>query len=272
MKNLIKCDFYKMYKEKAHIILFIVLVGLVIISYLMIFALKGLMSLEVVGPDIVQTAMLQASEFDIIFGDLIFITHTGIMGAGSLGIFIVLSISINLGNDYRNRTINLKVMSGHSRLKIFSASVIVNSITFFAYFILCGLASMACAYIFFGGFGVPIKDVINNALLMLPHYFAIIAITIFISTSLKSTLGIVINLLVLVALQFLGTVGMYLALKSNIILYITEIIPYTAMNILALGKTDFELAFVLRNVLGAIAFTAAGFAGSYVMFSKKELV
>lgn len=268
MKSLVKCDFYKIYKEKAHLVLLFVMVGLIIFSYLIMFALGKIMEDLVYMEGIIEE--VQSLDPNSFVKEFNFLTHTQLIG-GLLGLVAVLSISINISNDYRNRTINLKVLSGNSRTKILSSTIIVNYSLFFIFFIVCFLISLGGGLLL-GGFGVSAKSFIINSLLMLCHYLAIVAITIFISTSLKSTLGIVINMVVLIGIsQFLGMIGLFLAEQSKIFRHITEIMPYTALLNLSLGVRDFDLFYLLRNILGALGFLALGITGSFIVFRKKEL-
>lgn len=267
MINLIKCDFYKIKKEKAHIILLIVMIALMIFSYLMMFAFgKVLESLDT--GDLYDG--IQNLDPNTFLKQTNFLTHTQLLG-GLLGLIAVLSISINIGNDFKNRTINLKILSGHSRSKICFAILMTNYILFMIYFIICMLVSLCSGYLL-GGFGVSFADIMINSLLMLIHYFAVVAVSIFISLSLKSTLGIVLNMVVLIGIsQFLGMAAVYLAEQSKIFRYFTEIIPYTALLNLSLGASKFNAFYILRNVLGALVFLALGLTGSFLVFRKKEL-
>lgn len=261
MKSLLKNDFYKMSKEKAHLILLILLAA----NTLLTIGLTAFVNME--G----GTELFKAY------------TYLSAMSGSSLGMFVILSISIFLGNDFRSRTINLKVLAGHGRTKIFFGMLLVNLTVFVAFFVFTALFSFGLVHLFFGGFGAQLEDVLIKTALMLPPYLAIVSIATLVSVSLKSVLGIVINMVVLLVLSTVGQVLNMLPLfmgQNEIIKFITDVIPYFVLSNIsggglfsgASGETAvYSLDMILKNIISSGIFTAGALTGGFFIFRCKPL-
>lgn len=261
MVRLLKNDFYKIYKEKAHLILLIILAANTLMTI-------GLMAFINLSGEVGEA--LKAY------------TYLSAMGGNSLGMFIVLSISIYLGNDFRNRTINLKVLAGYKRTEIFFGILLMNLIVFAVFFVFTALFSFGFCYLLFGGFGSQLKDVLIKTALMLPPYLAIVSVATLISLSLKSVLGIVINLVILLVLGTVGQVFSMLSLftgENEILKFITEVIPYFSLGNIsggglfegAEGASAYGLDMILKNIIGSVIFIGGAITGSFFVFKNKPL-
>ena len=253
-----------MHKEKAHWILLIVLSGYMLLTI-------GLMAL--------------ISDVGGLGDTLRTYVYLSTMDSSNLGIFIALSVSLYIGNDFRNRTVNLKILAGHSRLKIFFGYMLISLIIFAVFFVYNALFCAGLSYLFLGGFGDYLKDILIRMALMLPPYLAITSIATFISMSLKSVLGIVMNIVVIMVLATLGSIVAMLSafgVGSGIIDFITAVVPYTVLSSLSTGglfggfggggeETIFTLDMILKNVIGSAVFIAGAVTGGYFVFKSRPL-
>lgn len=121
MKNLIRADFFRLFKDK----IFYLLIG---IAVLLPIVANGLFYF---GYDIMveQSPDAEALEMVLKFIKAFPLSLYAFEIANSAGLLAVIAIALYVGREYMNGTIRNKIIAGHSRTAVYSSAFVVSAIS-----------------------------------------------------------------------------------------------------------------------------------------------
>jgi len=134
-----------------------------------------------------------------------------VLGANTFVFIAAIGIGIFSGSEFAYNTVRNRIISGNSRTKIWFSQFLMNLAIFFAMYFAVAVFSTALCALMFGGFA-DFGGTMARLALSLPLYVCMVAIITLVITGTKSlTLGLVINLLVLMLVpQILGMILMFI--------------------------------------------------------------
>lgn len=175
-----------------------------------------------------------------------------------------------LSHDYTNNTIRNKLIVGHTRTNIYLS----NFITLTVYMLLLYAVYEAVAI----GVGIPVlgtEDIktdvlIKNVLFAIPLCIACSSITVFVSMTLKSNSGMVLNFMLYYAFMAAGLFKQELPelMEKKVVSIAVDFIPTT--HLMYLNNAEFVEDAGLK-ILYSVIVIAATLAGGIALFKKADL-
>ena len=162
MKELIKMDFYRLKKSNAfRICIGVMMAGFIGITILFkaVLSLLDLDKLEAAGGDETELEALQVM-------DAYNFTLIGLSFAQILGIIICVFVAIYVAGEFQQRTINLAVLKGYKREKIYFSKLVITMLGVALMYILSFVSIFITAGICFG-FKFDIEGSLNRFILVI---------------------------------------------------------------------------------------------------------
>jgi hypothetical protein len=242
MKNLLKADYYKLFKSKMTYIL------IIICALLSIFTLLLEVFLKFVIKELDADFPLSIEGRSIMFGTLSLTNNTGLLIIIFVGIFTL--------TDIKHGTIRNKILCGENRIKIYLSHLIVSStmcliasIISFLILAIGGIAIFGYGPVFNGEEAL---NFIRCSAIGIVSYIFVASVSTFFALLTKSTpLTIILTLAILLGLSIISAISFSLPTKFKSSFYI---VPTYATTIASQGYVSAEV--FTYGIISLIVFIA----------------
>lgn len=273
MRNLLKADLKRVWKDKLFFILLILAGVFALITPLLYKAIFALMSME----ELLEMEALLGSQVN---SKVLF--FTSFSPSNNFGLILPILLAIILCKDFSQGTIRNKVICGKSRTKIYFSLLCTCAIYMFALILAQAILTLAVSLIFFdyqateftaGDFGYLMASI---ALEFVVYLFISALLTFFIVSMKNAGLAIVmyfaINFLLLIVGSITQMAFMFAdptTVSYDVLQFVNNANMFTSTLIgTGTGYTGMELiAILLPNLLLAAALVFFG----WMIFRKKDL-
>ena len=271
MKNLLKADFFRLFKDKSALVGLIITAGLSIVSVVLMYVVFNLI-LEI------PPGTLDGSEgipgMPVLSGQ--YFMKSVFQSSNNAGIILAIVIGMIATKDFSFNTIRQKTIHGHSRISIYLSQLITIVIYAAVVMMINAIISLVLGSIFFGysptGFELSeILYVFYSLGMGLLMYIVIISLVLMIAFLTKST-GITI--VIVIGLSFLLSIVYSILLftggSNEIVQFFLNLLPdqHFAWFLSNQWMTGKELSYTLgMSTLYIVLFTTLGIT----MFNRTDI-
>ena len=228
-------------------------------SFMMIGLMIGFILIPVIHI-ILQKSFASEPRFDI----------TNIEGLIFIPMLFAVAGGHFISHDYTNNTIRNKLIIGHTRVNIYLSNFITLTCYMLILFIAYEAAAICIGIPVLGTEGVETDVLIKNVLFCIPLCIACSAITVFVSMTLKSNSGMVLNFMLYYAFMAAGLFKQELPelMDNKLVSVLVDFIPTTHM--MYLNNAEFVEDAGLK-ILYSVILTVALTIGGVELFKKADL-
>lgn len=267
MRNLLKVDFYRIFKSKTTLVALIV-------SIVMPLLMTGIIALEVLlieGVDAASKDAVLSSTFNMIF-------QVNYQPFGDMGIVLIVFGSIFVMGDLNSGALRNKVIHGYKRSEIYFSHQI-SSLTFFVSLItISSLMQMLYGLLFFNYNPFGNADMVPYFLMFLLlgtlTFVMVSSLQIFLLLGFKnSPLSIIIPIALGAIFYIVTSVVSVFVEEGDAIRYVLDIIPTYALrmpnSVLSVGVL--EIKDMAINAVATAGFSILNMLLGLLLFIKKDL-
>ncbi len=274
MRELIKSDFRRVFKDKLILILCIIGAAFALVTTLMYRGLFALVDDDSLG-DMMSDMVTAKSQFFAAFS----------LG-NNFGLIVPVLLAIVLCKDFSYGTVRNKIIGGHTRKNIFLSLFIVCAVSMFAVIFLHALLTLFVSLIFFDFQSTPfeLNDALYFCLSLMLEVFVYIFAAALLSYMCASFKNVGVVIVIYVALSFAMTLisGMisgvlsvlemksYSSITEDILNFIQRINLFYSYAYIGTGS-KYSLSDILYIVLPSIIGTCGILSLGIVRFNKKDL-
>lgn len=258
MLNLLKADFYKLFKSK---LTYISLIIFIILSLLLIVLYKGI---SIIGDT--YSEGFEISGKSIMFGSFSLTNNTGLLIPIFAGIFTI--------SDIKHGTIRNKILFGQNRIKIYISNLIVSSF----YCVLSALISFLVITIgqaIFFKYGASFSsdellNFIRSLLIGIFSYIFVASISTFFALVTKSTpITVVLTIFICLGLSIISSLSS-LIVDIEKYKYLFYILPTYATNMMS-GSGNVSGELFVYGIISLIFFISLNTILGILLFKKRDL-
>ena len=258
MKNLLKADYYKLYKSKMTYVL------IIICALLSIFTLLLEVFLKFVIKELDADVPISIEGRSIMFGTLSLTNNTGLLIIIFVGIFTL--------TDIKHGTIRNKILCGENRIKIYLSHLIVSStmcliasIISFLVLAIGGIAIFGYGPVFNGDEAL---NFIRCSVIGIVSYIFVASVSTFFALTTKSTpLTIILTLAIMLGLSIISAISF--SLPTDKFKYLFYIVPTYATTIASQGYVSAEV--FTYGIISLIVFIAINTVLGIFLFRKIDV-
>lgn len=172
-----------------------------------------------------------------------------------------------ISRDYSNNTIRNKLVVGHTRLSLYISNQIAISLLFMLSLVVFMASAVIANIALIDSEGISTEAFTANLAVTALAVIAVSAITVFISMTVKSTMGGVLAMLFVYTLMIIGVILQAMT-NSDISKLLSDIIPTLQVQGVSVSET---LSNPMAKMGWSLLITAVMIGGGYAVFQKTDL-